>query len=166
MGGIFRVGAVLLCLVGPAALAQPAQSDKENLIRELLQITGSEKLALQQANFIVPELVKAIRPLFPGVPPEAFAIMEDELRQSIAAELPAFVAATGKVYDKYYSHEDLVELLRFYKSPVGQRMLASLPLIVQDTSSAGAIWGQQVGRQAAMRAIEKLKSLGYQPKAL
>ena len=46
MDGILRIGAVLLCLVGPAAWAQPAPSEKENLIRELLQITGSEKLAL------------------------------------------------------------------------------------------------------------------------
>ena len=104
--------------------------------------------------------------MFPGVPPDAFAIMKAELRQSIAAELPAFIVATGKVYEKYYSHDDLIEVLRFYKTPVGQRMLASLPLIVQETTTAGAIWGQQVGRQAATRAIEKLKSLGYQPKAL
>lgn len=37
------------------------------------------------------------------------------------------------IYDKYYSEEDLSQMVRFYESRVGQKMLSTAPLIMNDT---------------------------------
>ena len=37
------------------------------------------------------------------------------------------------VYDKYYSEEDLREMIRFYESPVGKKIIDVTPQIMKDT---------------------------------
>jgi len=40
----------------------------------------------------------------------------------------------------------------FYESPAGQRMLSTLPQLMQESMEIGQEWGEKVGRQAAQEA--------------
>ncbi len=61
------------------------------------------------------------------------------------------------VYAKYYTDEEVTELLKFYKSPIGQKVIQKLPLITQDSYQAGAQWGKALGE----KVISRLKEKGY-----
>ena len=37
------------------------------------------------------------------------------------------------VYDKYYSEEDLREIIQFHKSPAGQKVIETTPLIMKES---------------------------------
>ena len=57
------------------------------------------------------------------------------------------------IYDKHLSSEDFKELLAYYQSPFGQRMLEVLPEVAHESQQAGF----KLGQQAAREAMEELK---------
>lgn len=57
------------------------------------------------------------------------------------------VALAVPAYQKYLSTEDLGALLAFYRSPAGQRYLASSPLIESLAGASGQNEGLRIGAQ-------------------
>jgi hypothetical protein len=58
------------------------------------------------------------------------------------------------IYDKYFTAEDLKGLLDYYRSPLGQRMLKTLPDVARESQEAGYALGQK----AAQETMEELKT--------
>ena len=52
------------------------------------------------------------------------------------------------LYDKYYTLDDLKAINAFYASPTGQKVLTSLPQIMQESMKIGQEWGAKIGAQA------------------
>lgn len=127
---------------------------KEADIRELMNVTGTSNLGDQ--------LMKAGMDQFRANVTES---QPDNPRAKQFAE--AFVARFQKhfdpssltdnvipIYDKYLSSDDLKELLQYYKSPLGQRMLKVLPEIARESQSAGF----SLGQKAAQETLDELKA--------
>jgi hypothetical protein len=149
---------------GLPASAQPA--DKDALIRELMAITGAERNTAQMVDQVLPPMMGEMGKLFPSVPKNVWPEMESEMKAIFRQEIPAFVAASGRAYSRHYSAEEISGLLAFYKTPLGQKMLAVTPEIIRESSMAGMAWGQEIGQRAAQRVMDRLKAQGYQPRAL
>ncbi|WP_294293838.1 DUF2059 domain-containing protein [uncultured Chryseobacterium sp.] len=63
------------------------------------------------------------------------------------------------IYAKYYSESDLDELIRFYKTPLGQKIITNTPLIMKESVEVGRDFGQKIGK----KLVEKLsEAKGYQ----
>ena len=41
------------------------------------------------------------------------------------------------IYDKHYSHDEILQLISFYQSSIGQKMVQSSPSIVEESMKAG-----------------------------
>lgn len=61
------------------------------------------------------------------------------------------------IYDKYYSTEDIKAVNAFYETPAGQKLLSTLPQVMQEAMKVGQEWGEKIGRQAAEEAQQELK---------
>jgi hypothetical protein len=59
----------------------------------------------------------------------------------------------SKTTDKYYTIDDLKAVNAFYESPAGQKLLATLPQVMQ----IGQAWGQKIGKEAADEAEKEMK---------
>lgn len=70
----------------------------------------------------------------------------DELMKEIAA-----------VYSKYYSEEEMMDLIQFYNSPIGQKTLEITPALTGETMQIG----QRYGMQVVQKISEKMKEKGY-----
>ena len=57
------------------------------------------------------------------------------------------------VYDKHYSSAEIKELIRFYETPVGQKLLKELPAVSAELQQAGSAWGEDVGKQTMMEVL-------------
>jgi hypothetical protein len=58
------------------------------------------------------------------------------------------------IYDKYLTTDDLKGLLDYYHSPLGQRMLKTLPELTRESQATGLTLGQK----AAQETMEELKA--------
>ena len=57
------------------------------------------------------------------------------------------------VYDKYYSDDEVKGLIRLYETPLGQKMLATLPQVTAELQAAGQKQGEELGRQSMMEVL-------------
>ena len=97
------------------------------------------------------QIIGPLRDGFPDVPAEFWDNFAKEIHSD---ELIAFIVP---IYDKYYTREEIHELMAFYQSPVGQKTVKVLPRLSAEAISAGQEWGRTV----ADRAMQKLKQQGY-----
>ncbi len=141
----------------PATKTVLADAEKEKDIRQLMALTGSDKMAQQMVDQMIPEMQKAI----PQIPAEFWQGFRKKVKMSELME------RLVPVYDKYYSKEDVKGLIAFYQTPLGQKMIATAPGISSDSRAIGSAWGQEIAKQvisdiqasqAAKPASSKVKS--------
>ena len=61
------------------------------------------------------------------------------------------------VYDAHFSAADIGELIKFYESPIGRKLVKEQPLMVSESMKAGQKWGFELG----MKVAQELKEQGY-----
>lgn len=126
---------------GQTPTAPVRDSTKQRLIHELLTLTRSVDLAVASMEAAVPAQ-KAANPRIPAVFWDRF-LTQARARQG---ELETVIAA---VYDRHLSSDELRQIIAFYRTPVGQKVIADMPTIVQESMQAGQTWGAQIGASVA-----------------
>jgi hypothetical protein len=113
----------------------------------MLELSGSGKMALKAMELMIASYKKHMETV-----PEEFwdaFIKEADTEELINMMVP--------IYAKHYTESDLKELITFYKSPIGQKMVEKLPLISQESFAIGEAWGKKLGE----KVNAKLKTSGY-----
>lgn len=119
----------------PKAILTDAEKEKD--IRQLITLTGGDKMGQQMLDQIIPEMQK----MAPEVPEDFWLKFRAKFKMSTLVDrlLP--------VYDKYYSKEDVKGLIQFYQTPLGQRVIATLPGLSHDSQVVGSAWGQEIAQE-------------------
>jgi N-glycosylase/DNA lyase len=138
---------IAIILNGIALLGFSQDSAKIASIKELLEVTGSGKLGVQA----VQNMIASYRQNLPSVPEEFW----NEFMKEVNTEV--LTTMVIPIYDKYYSLEELNAIIAFYKTPIGKKVIATLPQIMQESMQAGQSWGKEVGE----KAFNKLKEQGF-----
>lgn len=152
----------------PAAPAQPAapaipppvpaaspEAHKE--AAALVEMVGANKQAEQLLGIMRQQMIQVVmragaKPPAndPSKPPE---MMKPEDAAKIVDELmmPDFIAQRNDlntqiidVWANNFSLDDMKALRAFYNTPVGQKLIATLPAVTQQSMAAGQGWGQRV----------------------
>ncbi len=91
---------------------------------------------------------------------QAIPDVPDEFWTKFLAKVDAneLVELIVPIYAKHFTHDEIKQLLAFYQTPLGQKMIANQPAIMQESMEAGQEWGGQLGRQVA----KELEAEGYQ----
>jgi hypothetical protein len=145
------LGSLLILLV--AAVSAPAlaqtkpEAKKEKTIRRVLEVTGTQRMMAQMAGQMIATFKKA----HPEVPNDFW----DRFEQKLGSQ--ELVDQLIPIYDKYYTQQDLEGLLTFYESPVGQKVLKTMPQVMQESMQIGQVWGQQKA-QEVLKEIEEYRS--------
>ena len=113
--------------------------------KELLEMTGSGKLGVQVMN----NMISSFKTKLPNVPTEFW----DEIGKEVNPE--GLIELVAPIYAKYYTDDELLKLLEFYKSPLGKKVIANMPLITQDSYQIGEEWGRKIGERVERRLKEK-----------
>jgi len=86
---------------------------------------------------------------------QAKALM-DEYKQKAVARMNAddLINLIVPIYDKHFSQDDIKNLIDFYQSPLGKRLLEVTPEITREMMAAGMKWGQGIA-DAVAKEIEQ-----------
>jgi hypothetical protein len=126
---------------------------KEADIRQLMDVTGTKDLGKQLMDAGIAQFRASVTESQPDNPrAKQFA---DAFAQRFEKHFDphALTETVIPIYDKHLSSEDLRELLEYYQSPFGQRMLKVLPEVARESQAAGF----KLGQKAAQDAMEELK---------
>ncbi|HEX4036588.1 MAG TPA: DUF2059 domain-containing protein [Acidobacteriaceae bacterium] len=123
-------------------------------VHELMVLTGATTLRRQVMSGMAPYLKQAV----PFLPEDVLEDFEGRMEKA------DFESMAVTAYQKRLSSDDAAQLIAFYQTPVGKRVIAAMPQIVAETQQAGAQLGQQVmaetlqaHRAEIQAAVEKYK---------
>jgi hypothetical protein len=144
----------------PGLVETPAQYDttappddaltKE--IRRYLVITGSTKLGFQFAKMIV----DAQKGNTVDTPPKEFY---DLFYQKLESErgIRLFENFLVNIYRTHYTVDDMQKMNEFYQTPVGKKILTTMPLILQESQSRGRGLGEMLGMEVIQQMMQEGK---------
>ena len=136
---------LLACLLLNTAFSQAAS--KTDQIKQLLELTGSGKLGIQVAE----AMIGSFKQSYSTVPEEFWTAFSKELNAD------TLIAMIIPIYDRHYSAAELSQLIDFYQTPLGKKVVAATPLIMQESMQAGQSWGREIGE----KVYEQLRKGGY-----
>ena len=65
------------------------------------------------------------------------------------------------IYQKYFTPDDIEELVAFYKSSVGRKLISVTPNIMKETGQAGQEWVKKATQRLIPRIKKKLQEMGF-----
>jgi hypothetical protein len=139
---------IFTLLICGATYSTFAQSEtKTKKIKQMLESNGTANVSMQVMKTMLTQFEK----MYPKVDKQLW----DEFAKELKAE--DLITLIIPVYDKYYTEEDIDQLIVFYNSPIGKKVTETLPAISQESMIAGQAWGKQL----AEKVLAKLKDKGY-----
>ena len=133
---------LIMVLIG-TALSIYGQTKEEDILK-FLELSNSENLSVQIFNALMPQM----KALAPEVPEAFWELMMEKL------DMNGLIHAYIPVYDKYYTHDEIKELIRFYESPLGRKMVEITPQMMEETMLIGQKWGEKLGLEIIMELIK------------
>ncbi len=123
--------------------AQPADSEAAKIadIRRLLELTGARDMVNQMKSTMMVQFRKNA----PGLPDDMFNEMMDELKADDLME------SMIPVYSRHFNGADIKQLIVFYQSPFGKKVLREMPQIIEESNDVGSRWGESVVTRVATR---------------
>ena len=126
---------------------------KEADIRKLLELTHAGALATQTMDGMEGNMRTLMTNAFP--PGEYREKLLDLFFDKFHAkrDTQQLIEMAVPVYSKYYSDDEIKQLIQLYETPVGQKMLTTTPKVVAELQAAGQKWGEELGRQSIMEVL-------------
>jgi hypothetical protein len=128
-------------------------SAKEADIRRLLDLTGVKALVAQTMD----GMEKTIKPLVANsLPPGDYREKLIDLfftRFRSKTDGQHLLDMAVPIYDKYFSHEEIRGLIKFYETPLGQKTISVIPQLMGELQEEGRKWGGDLGRESMQEVL-------------
>jgi uncharacterized protein len=158
IAGIYVLG---LCFVAAPAVSQQAPADAIPVARELITVMR----ATDQFKLIFPIIMQSLKP--------AIVQGRPQVERDMDAVMPVLIEAANSrvdeigdqmagVYARAFTVDEMRQLIAFYQTPVGQKLLEKSPTLVQESMSIGRAWGQRLGAELKDMMIDALRKKGHQ----
>ncbi|WP_338664377.1 DUF2059 domain-containing protein [Pararoseomonas sp. SCSIO 73927] len=145
----------------PAASTPAGDPEARAAARQLMDLTGATAMMDQVLAGMRPLLVQALRQQSPQVPQATVEKAVDEvLIPEFRARLPEAADATVDLYVRNFTAAELREVIAFYGTPVGRKLLQALPQLMQQSVAVGQAWGQRVAQEALTKHRAALRERG------
>lgn len=139
---------------GHAALAQSgARTDadarataesKDALIRELVELTDAEQLEAIFSRQFIDRVANAVALVQPALDPQTMQVIREEATAVVRERIEsgdALYSVLYPVYEKHFNIFELSQLVDFYQSPLGQKLVRVSPQLLTESLSLGREWG-------------------------
>jgi hypothetical protein len=132
--------ALALGVAGQAAAAQPS----EQQVRELFEVMHMSQMFGQMNSQMAGVMGQAV-PCVPASYWQGF-IDANGSQQLLGRMVP--------VYQSHFTADDVTGLLKFYRSPLGQKVITQMPLTMAEGMKIGQQWGRERG-QAMIKQLQQ-----------
>jgi hypothetical protein len=162
IAGIVRVAAVLVALSGLSgtAGAQAPSAGNVQLGRDIVVASG----ATRAFENVIPAILDQTLNLFLQQNPD----LQKDLAESLRALAPEFdkrkqevVDIVARVYASRFTEPELKEILNFYRSSTGKKLVAQLPGILEESYIKTQEWSGKLSEEVVIRLRAEMKKRGH-----
>ncbi|HLL28946.1 MAG TPA: DUF2059 domain-containing protein [Xanthobacteraceae bacterium] len=144
----------------PAPKGPPPSAAQIQLARQIIDASG----AARAFDGVIPSVMQQAYASFLQQNPD----LQKQLVEAITAirgdfekRQPEVVSLMATAYASHFTEAELNELLTFYRSPTGKKLVTELPNVLEESFAAVRQWGAKTSEEfiAALRA--EMKKRGY-----
>ena len=123
----------------PAAVSAPIDPAKVKSVHQLLELTHVAAMLAQSMDLSM-QNQRQVNPQIPAAFWDAFTKKAHE-------RIPELIDSLVPIYSRHFSQTEVDQLVQFYATPLGQRLLTEQPALVSESADMGRKWGMELGRQ-------------------
>lgn len=115
-------------------------------ILQLIDMTGGAHMGQLFGNAIAQQLINNLQASHPDISPKAFTIIKEETSNMLAdpSVNKQLMEMLVPIYAQHYTDSDVRQMIAFYKTPLGQKIIQNNPAIAQASMQDGEQWGKDV----------------------
>lgn len=153
--------AVAVVALGLPAYAQPKPSPAAVAsAQQLIKITGAASLF----DPLIPGVIEQAKLLFlqqnPGLAKDLNEVAV-KMRAEYAPRLSELTKHVAELYVQRFTEAELKQLVTFYQSPLGKKLLAQQPRIVNSSMQYAQDWANKLSDKVIARMREEMKKRGH-----
>jgi hypothetical protein len=142
------------------ALAQPPSAGAVAAARELVELKGAGQMFDPIIVNIVEQTKGALLQTNPQLNKDLTEV-SNVLRGEFLARNKELLAEAAKFYAQRFTEAELKELVAFYKTPIGRKMVTQEPQALDDTFKFVEQWSTRVGEDVMNRYRAEMKKKGH-----
>jgi hypothetical protein len=157
----WALAAALMCFAVTEGQAQAPTAGAVAAARELLAVKGGTLMF----EPVIPGVVESTKNnLLPTNPNLARDLNEVslQLRREYESKKAELVYEVAIVYAKHFTEQELKDLVTFYKSPLGQKMLKEEPVALDESLKRAQDWSVDFSEVVMGRFRAEMKKRGHQ----
>ncbi len=142
------------------ATAQQTSTAAVQTAKEIVSVTGATALF----NPLIAGVVEQAKNLFlqqnPGLGKDLNEIAT-KMRADLAPRFSELTDEVAKLYAAHFSDAELKQVLAFYKSPVGMKLIAEQPKVGEESLKFAQDWANKLSDQVTANMRDELKKRGH-----
>lgn len=149
------------CLTGAASAQTQPSPGALAVAKELLEIKGAENLL----GPIVPGVVETAKNTLMQANPNLVKELNEvavQLRSELAPRGAEVTQEFVVLYAQRFSEPELKQIVAFYRSPLGKKLLTDEPAIMDQGFKQAQNWANRLSEQVIARFRDEMKKRGHQ----
>ncbi len=131
-----------------------------SLAREVLELKGGLNIFDPVASGIVEHHKNLIVQVNPTAGQDA-EVVAAQLRKEMQARVPEIQNEIARGYAEQFSEAELKELVAFYKTPLGRKVIDGEPKALDGATKRVDAWAEKVAAEVAAKMRAELKKRGH-----
>jgi hypothetical protein len=152
--------ALVLAALSPAQAQQPSASALA-LAKEIIIVKGGNAIY----DPVIPQIVNQARQVFLQANPLLGKDL-NEVAAKLQAELNPRTAEMlndgARLYASKFTEQELKDVLAFYKSPVGRKVIAQEPVILDQSAANVDTWANKVADEVIAKFRAEMRRRGHE----
>jgi hypothetical protein len=165
MRKILSTGFVIIFMINVSGLIAQVDIPDEfrSDIKLMMEKTKALEIGTQFGAMMLHQINSVMYKNGTVIPDTILNVLENEtisLMYEEAQKEDGLMSRMVPIYAKYFTHEEIKELIRFYDTAIGKKTIEVMPALMQEGMMIGQIWGQSLAPQILERIIKRLEEFG------
>ncbi|MCW5621545.1 MAG: DUF2059 domain-containing protein [Burkholderiales bacterium] len=159
---VARILLVMILFASPGrGFPEELSAQKRADIEKLLEMTGALALGRQMSDFFVTRFTQGLRQTYPDIPQQVLDVLPEEVDAVVSANMDDLKAGVIPIYHKHFTGRDIEEMIEFYSTPLGQKTIRLLPVLMSESMQVGEQWGRSLAPAIEQQVKARLRKEGY-----
>ncbi|MBI3705079.1 MAG: DUF2059 domain-containing protein [Rhizobiales bacterium] len=152
--------AAALALASPAAHAQQPSAAAMATAKEIVAVTGSSMLFAPLVAGVIEQAKLLFLQQNPALSKDLNEIAA-KMRSDMAPRFQELVNDIAKNYATMFTEQELKDILVFYKTPAGAKLISNQPKVAEASMKFAQTWANTLSEQVIAKMRDELKKKGH-----
>ena len=154
------LAAFVLAMPGAAGAQNAADPAALAKAKELLQVSNLAAMRDQMVSLVELQIAALVRDANPGEEDKVNRAVTDVIRPALKRRIPEYLDLAAGVYADHFTRAELDQLVSFYRSPLGQKLVREQSELVPAMTDMSKQWVNRVGNEVLKDAADDLAKRG------